>query len=331
MKAKYFAILIFTSLVIGEVYGIDNREVEFEGMIKNTYDFYPRNLDKKGRNSKAQAMDKVWELVKSDQEFYLPLLRKELQKPNSNTFFLFDGANLLTSITALKNETDNNIILDAISKSSLKDVDHYSYFFLVWQLGIHGLNTYKAVEKMINTPEFSIYVPAHVLKLGQDYSLYYCLLVIDEKYYIDPLADRLLSETNEEISKTIIMNLAYTVTAKGQLAINNFIKVTKNRELKKYAEKYSKLEEKNKLPKQKITVKRKYLFKFLKDLLNREYESKEYNIKEYYSQAFYIVKKEDYSKLKQLRRNQAKRLSDEALEEMDYLTMLLQYSFTSKD
>jgi hypothetical protein len=154
---------------------------------------------------------------------------------------------------------------------------------------------------------------------------------MDDNKYIDKLIQRLKIEKNENSVKTIILSLAYTVSDKGQKAINEYYSNSKNLKLKDYTKKYCKLETKNDLPKTKIKSKRDQFSKFLTDFSNRNYDSKDYDFETYSKEVYYLVKKSDYQKIKQLRKNAAQRVSDEALSEINFLTMLLQYAYTSEE
>lgn len=302
---------------------------QFKKMIAETYTIRPTKASDEQRKAKAAEMDRVWSMVESDRGTYLPLLRKELQAQDNDRLFYFDGSMLL-----LKNSTtkdDMEIAASAIARSSLEDIDSYEYFRAVHALACSNIDVYAAVGNMLDTPDFKMFVPDHSLTLGQDYSVLYCLLCMEDGIYLDSLIRRLKVEKKTDTVKTIIQAIAYTVSDKGQKAIRDYAESCRNLELKKYAETYTVLESKKKLPQKEVKSKRIYFQKFLDDFVNRNYESKEYDFKEYAGNAYYLVKKEDYAKIKALRKAQSQRVSDEALAEIDFLTMLLQYSFTSED
>jgi hypothetical protein len=51
----------------------------FQQTVKSTYNFKPSRLTDSERKSKSAAMDRFWEMVKSDPERLLPCLRMALQ------------------------------------------------------------------------------------------------------------------------------------------------------------------------------------------------------------------------------------------------------------
>ncbi|HOD16374.1 MAG TPA: hypothetical protein PLA65_02830 [Spirochaetota bacterium] len=302
---------------------------EFGKMIKDIYNFAPSKVSDEVRKAKAGEMDKLWDLVGSNKGIYLPLLRKELQAPDNNPFFYFDGSMLLLKHSTRKDDCET--AAGAIARSDLDDIQGYNYFQVVHGLACMNVDVYPAVDTMLNSPDLKVFVADHVLTLGQNYSVLYCLLCMDEGVYMDRLIRRLKTEKHPETVKTIIMAIAYTVTDRGQKAIADYMESCRNRELKEYAKTYSVLETKKKLPEKEVKSKRKFFRTFLDDFVNRNYGSREYDFKEYAGDAYYLVKKEDYPRIKALRKAQAQRVSDEALGEIDFLTMLLQYSFTSGD
>jgi hypothetical protein len=317
--------LFFSSFLIAD----ESKENAFTKMISEIYNFYPSEVSKEIKDKKSKEMDKLWVLVESDKNLYLPLLRKELQKPNQNKFFYYDGSSLLLKNSESKE--DMLITIQAINKAPLIDVINYDYFRMVHWIGTRDINIFPAIENMLSYPQFKIFIPEHVLTLGQDYSTLYCFLVLDDSFYLDQLIQRLKIEKDPTTIKTIIISLAYTVTEKGQKAINDFINSNNDIEINKYAKNFSKLETKEELPKKEIKSERKYINQFLEAYTSREFKQKEFDVKGYSKDLLYIVKKEDYTKIKEFRKKQARRVSDEALGEIEYLTLLMQYALTSKD
>jgi hypothetical protein len=328
-KRTILLILVITTFIL--IFGSDLSKEEFKKVIKNTYNFYPADLKTdEERNQKSAKMDEFWNLVLSNKEKYIPYLREELQDFSNNEWFLFDGSSLLFRNT--DNREDFKIIARAIEHTRLEDVDPTQYFFFLIDLGKNGVDTYKLVEKILDTPDFSVFLVRHVLRLGQDYTVLYCLLQIDEELYLENLIKRLKQEKKPQIIKTIILNLAFTVTQKGQKAIFEFSETTSDKELKKYAQKFTKLENKKNLPPKEVSSKRENLDVFFKLFKTRNYpETNELDYNKYMEELPYLIRKEDYDKIKKIRREIAYRISDEALHEISFLTQLLQYAYTSND
>lgn len=330
MKNNIIITLLLSCITFSVSSAGENKELQFKNMISGIYNFNPSEVtDKAILEQKGKEMDGFWNLVSSDKNFYIPLLRKKLGEPGNNRFFYFDATRLLLGLSASREDMVTGV--NALKNTSLNDVDRYIYFQLVHWIGCQGIDTYPAIENIINDPDFEMFIPQHALTLKQDYTVLYCLLVLDDSVYLDKLVKRLYSEKNTGIAKTLIMVIAYSVSEKGQKALQEFITVCKDKELIEFAGSYLKIENKKNLPPKEVKSDRRKFYIFLNDLLNRNINNGDYNFEEFYQDSYYLVRKEDYTKIKELRKRQAQRVSDEALGEISYLTMLLQYSFTSPD
>ena len=70
---------------------------EFQRLIETTYILRPSKLTPEERTAKSEAMDVVWEKVRADKSL-IPCLRAALAQTTANSFFRFDGSNLLISL-----------------------------------------------------------------------------------------------------------------------------------------------------------------------------------------------------------------------------------------
>jgi hypothetical protein len=70
---------------------------EFRQALKSTYNFKPSRLSEADRDAKSAAMDRFWEMVSTRRVQLLPCLRVAIADPQSDSWFLFDGSNLLVS------------------------------------------------------------------------------------------------------------------------------------------------------------------------------------------------------------------------------------------
>jgi hypothetical protein len=328
---KRVQILIFTGILMFSlfVYSADDPQAKLKSIIKSTYDFDPSKLSDEMKDKKSKEMDVFWELIESDAKTYLPLLRKELSTNGYNQFFYYDGSVILAKLSQSKD--DISLVIDSIRKSDLNYVDRYQYFQIIHWAGCQGFNTYPAVETMLNSPKYTIFIPEHSLNLAQDYSVLYCLLPIDEKYYLDAMIERLKKEKNPVIAKTILTVIAFTVTKKGQDAIKSYIESSSDQGVVDYAKQFLTLENKEQLPARQVVSKAADLEKFLNTFADRNYDSKDINMKVFEKDAPYLVSQKDYNLIKKIRNKQAWRVSDEALGEISYLTVLMQFAFTSKN
>jgi hypothetical protein len=136
-------------------------------------------------------------------------------------FFLFDGSQLLLKLS--KDKNDKLICLCAVAHCDLHDVQHSEYLRTVHSLAKEGLNTTNAAFHILSIPDFQAFIPQHALTLAQDYSFLYMLLPSDESFYLDSCITRLHIERDEIRAKTLLMLLWYSVTNEGDQAIKNIV------------------------------------------------------------------------------------------------------------
>jgi hypothetical protein len=314
-------LLTFTVVAQSEVF-------KFKNLIDTTYNFYPSALTAAEKKAKMPLLDAFAEHVLSDKTKYLPLLRHELQDSSNNRYFLFDGASLLYRTNP--NKADLQLCANAIAKTRIADIQGQSYFYFTMDLGKMGANTYSAIENILNYPAFEATVPEHSLVLGQNLAVFYCCLQIDDELFLDNLIKRLSGEQNTATAQTIIFVLASTVTEKARKALLQFADKTDQQELKlavtafKYTTKAS-------LPTPSTPPQPIATAKLLSAFKSREYALNETIRKQIYNDLPYLVKKNDYDKIKRIRREMAYTISDESLQELAFLTHLLKLSFTSAE
>jgi len=295
--------------------------------MNETFNFYPSELSRKEKQEKSIQLDSFAKFVLSNKSEYLPILRKELQNYKNNKFFLFDGASLLFRNT--KDKNDLQICANAIAKSRLKDLQGSSYLFFTVDLGKNGIDTYGAIENILDYPKFTAFLPKHSTRLGQNFVVMYCCLQLDDDLYVDKLIERLQHEKDLTTIKTIILVLSNCVTEKTKEVIQEYSKNTKDTKLKQYISAF-KYNSKDNLPDIKLSSSRKDIDKLLTAFKSRQYVMDKDLAKRIYKELPHLVNKSDYHKIKQIRRDVAYRISDEAIDELSFLTYLLKLSFTSK-
>jgi hypothetical protein len=270
---------------------------EFNRSLISVYSFQPHTLTADEITAKSKELDKFWDMVEADPPRYLLLLRQALADATNPSFFFYDGSKLLLSLSSERE--DQEIALQAIPRGDLRDIQHRDYLTTVAQLAHLGHDTSGAAFKILEEPEFQVIVPQHALTIGQDFALIYMLLPASEGYYVNKAAD-MLSEIGEPTAqKSLLRLLWYTVTDAGDRAIETVVKnddfQSDVREMAKdLTAATSSLQREPKVPKK--------LRKAVKE---------------------FVPKGSDFARIKEIRRERLNRLSDEALYELDDLTMLL--------
>jgi hypothetical protein len=324
MSSRAFSLLLGL-LTTGAGGPVDQRD-EFLARIHKIYDFEPSKLSIEEREQKSKELDAFWKEVEEDKEKLLPALREALRSDKTSAFFHFDGAQVL--IVASPEPADFQLAADAIARADLKDIQQEVYFRFTHHLATRGADVTTAVGKILDSPGFEAFIPQHVLTLDQARCAVYCILPMRDDLYSDQLIARLLKEKDPKATKSILLCLSSTVTEKARKALREFSSSTTDKELKVLAERGAAYE-KDRPPAAKVSARRELLFKFLEDYLERRDEDPSYDFATYEKEAPYLVRKEDYARIKELRRKHSARVSDEALEEIAYLTRLMRITFTA--
>jgi len=68
---------------------------EFRELVKSTYNFKPSKLSPLELNRKSQEMDRLWAVVGTKPDLMMPCLSQALQAADADPWFLFDGGMLL--------------------------------------------------------------------------------------------------------------------------------------------------------------------------------------------------------------------------------------------
>lgn len=188
--------------------------------IQRVYSFQPHALSHAQTMEKSAVLDQFWTKAKSRRDDYVPELRRELGDFSNPPFFLFDGSQLLLSLS--KEPADRKIVLAAISRSDLRDLQLKDYFLLVQSMAVKGEDTTAAAFHILAEPKFQVFIPQHSLTLAQDYCLVYMLLPTNQDFWVQPAIERLRAETDVTAQKSLLLLLWYAQTPDSGRAIQEF-------------------------------------------------------------------------------------------------------------
>jgi hypothetical protein len=132
---------------------------EFQELVDRTYNFKPSKLSDAERSAKSAEMDKVWERSKSDPFGSLPCLKAALEKPNANSFFLFDGSTLLVTLDA--SAESKKLLIQSYAKSDLTDIVLSNWISPILKYGLEGMDTSAAGEAWLRASDPKYYLPQH--------------------------------------------------------------------------------------------------------------------------------------------------------------------------
>jgi hypothetical protein len=204
------------------------------------------------------------------------------------------------------------------------------YFRAVHRLAVKGANVWGGVNRILDDKEFKVFIPQHALTMRQIEVVVYCLLPMKEELYVPSLTLRLRREKEPTALKSLLAGLALTVTREGQESLREFARATPDASLRELAESATKLPSKKEMA-GKAEGTREQLFVFLNDLVARRFDNPAYSFDKFKKGAPHLVRKEDLEKIRELRRTHASRVSDEAIEELQYLTHLMKVAFASEE
>jgi hypothetical protein len=218
---KCSAVLIITLIpIVAAGKQAVTTKVDLHAEIQRVYNFQPHVLDDRQLQEKSAILDRFWSKAKSQREAYLPMLRQELADFTNPPFFLYDGSKLLLSLSS--DHQDRRIALAAIAHCDLRDLQLIDYFMLVHGLAAEGEDTTAAAFHILEDPKFHVFIPQHVLTLGQNYSLVYLLIPTDENFWVGPAIERVRNETDETAQKSLLLLLWYAQRPECDKAVGGF-------------------------------------------------------------------------------------------------------------
>ena len=177
-------------------------------------------LSNLGNHGQVGRLDQFWTKAKAQPSLYIPALREELGDFKNPAILLYDGSMLLLSLS--DTPEDRKIALAAMARCDLRDVQPKDYFHQVHRMAALNENTTAAAFHILERPKFQVFIPQHVLTLGQNYVLVYMLLPADQDYWLQPALDRLKTEHDETAQKSLLLMLWYAQTDAADQAISAF-------------------------------------------------------------------------------------------------------------
>jgi hypothetical protein len=178
-------------------------------------------LGNQERTQKSAVLDQFWTRAKAGQPQYVPALRQELADFKNPPFFLYDGSMML--LLSLSNSSaDRKVALAAMAHCDLQDVQTQDYFYQVHRMATLGDDTSAAAFHILDQPNFKVFIPQHVLTLGQDYAIIYLLFSTDQGYWLLPAMERLKVEHDQTAQKSLLLLLWYAQTDAADHALGTF-------------------------------------------------------------------------------------------------------------
>src|SRR5216684_3808824 len=175
----------------------------FSASLKSTYGFRPSKLDEAASAAKAKEMDAIWKAVEQDPSTLAPCLKEALAQPTEDTWFLFDGSQLLVTVDHSREAKLR--LLDALGRVSLDDVDLRSWVASVSAMGLEGFDTSGLGKRWLAYPNASYFLPEHAYQVDRENGAMFIFGTLDEQFATPALAA--LCRTSTGATKNIIVSL----------------------------------------------------------------------------------------------------------------------------
>jgi hypothetical protein len=199
--------------------GFSETRQGFHAEVQRLYAFEPHNATKSQINAQSERLDAFWRQVKAEHAVLIPALATELQDKSNPSFFYYDGSKLLLSIA--DTAENREVAAQAFARVDLRDIDPTDYFYSVHTIASTGGDATSAALHILDDPAFKVIVPQHALTLGQNYSLVYLLLVERPELWLEATKARLAVERDAAAQKSILLALWYSQTDTADELIKN--------------------------------------------------------------------------------------------------------------
>lgn len=171
--------------------------------VEQTYGFRPSQLDADALQKKNEQMDIVWTAVREDPAL-VPCLRAALKQRVSDAWFQFDGSQLLFSIE--RSHDAKLMLLDALRRVSLDDVDLRTWVELASSLGVDGLDTSDLGKRWLVYSRAEYFLPEHgAYRVDRENGAMFIFDALDERFATPVLAA--LSKNSQGEEKEIATGL----------------------------------------------------------------------------------------------------------------------------
>jgi len=176
--------------------------------VEQTYGFRPSQLDADALQKKSEQMDAVWTAVRQDRAL-VPCLKAALKQRAPDTWFQFDGSQLLVSIEPSRDT--KLMLLDALRRVPLEDVNLRTWVELASSLGADGFDASELGKRWLAYPKAEYFLPEHgAYRVDRENGAMCIFGALDERFATPVLAA--LSKTSQgevkEIATGLLMSQA---------------------------------------------------------------------------------------------------------------------------
>lgn len=176
--------------------------------VEQAYGFRPSQLDADAQRTKGEQMDGVWNAVHQDHSL-APCLKAALKQRPQDTWFQFDGSRLLVEVDPSRDA--KLILLDALRRVPLEDVDLRTWVEQASSLGLEGFDTSELGKRWLAEPKAEYFLPEHgAYRVDRENGAMFIFGALDERFATPALAALTKSTQAEvkEIAAVLLMSQA---------------------------------------------------------------------------------------------------------------------------
>lgn len=296
----------------------------FQARVRTVYDFRPSKLNGAARERKAKEMDEVWKLVKADQAALVPCLRAALGAKNADAWFRVDGSALLVEVDPSRESRE--IQCKHWTLADWKDLDPQPWMSVMANLGALGHDTSAAGKRWLDDDSGAFDVAQHAMHVDRRPGSFFLFGSLDETIATPALA-RLARDRKQSGREVALELLASQATPEALKALRAI-------DLTTFPKKWSAaveplLGEPTLLAKRDATASfsREKLLETFRAFLQGNAEpldATRADLERHWAEHVVgVLKPEDLSLLRQVRRKRMTYLSDEALEDYYEYSLIL--------
>lgn len=213
---------------------------------------------------------------------------------------------------------------DALSQMELASIDrafYLNYFQVAHRLTVKGANTVPILLQIVDESEsFEAFLPLHAIELPALECARQLAIQMDERHYVEILAERLRGDVDEKAAISIVACLVAAATEESTNALLNFSQTTPNERLADNVRRAMKCMP---IPSVPITQDPLLLGEFLEAFVRDRQRIAKFDYRAYEREVVEIVRAKDVANLKGLRRRAARTVSDESLSKVHFLSQLI--------
>lgn len=219
MKKALYRLILLIFLVVAGKSALALSCREFEDQLKRTYGFRPSQLDAQAQDTKSKQMDEVWSAVHADPVTLVPCLKRALARNPNDGWFLFDGSQLLVS--ADNSHSSKQLLLRALSRVPLEDVDLQSWIAAASTLALEGFDTSPLAKRWLSYPKAEYFLPEHgAYRVDRENGAMFLLGTLEERFATPTLIE--LSRVSKgEIKEIAVWQLMSQATPEALQALTH--------------------------------------------------------------------------------------------------------------